>query len=64
MISITKRLIDTKRALLEELQKCKEFKVKVNVDENNVDAANSSDSDDAEFLDVEEKEGIYSFSKF
>lgn len=55
--SITKRLIDTKRTLMEELQKCKEFKIKAKVNGDMIDGSSSSDSEEEEFLDVEEKEG-------
>ncbi|CAK5103186.1 unnamed protein product [Meloidogyne enterolobii] len=54
--AITKRLIDTKRGLMEELEKCKEFKIKAKTD-GDIDGSSSIDSEDEEFLDVEEKEG-------
>ena len=56
-ISITKRLIDTKRALFEELQKCKEFRVKAKSNGNFEIGSDPSDTEDEEFLDVDEKEG-------
>nr|CAD2166795.1 unnamed protein product [Meloidogyne enterolobii] len=54
--AITKRLIDTKRGLMEELEKCKEFKIKAKTN-GDTDGSSSLDSENDEFLDVEEKEG-------
>jgi len=42
---------------MEELEKCKEFKIKAKTD-GDTDGSSSIDSEDEEFLDVEEKEGF------
>jgi hypothetical protein len=58
--TLTKRLIDARRGLAEELQKCREFKVTKRMEDGGVDDNSSCSDSDNDFLDVEEKEGLIS----
>ena len=55
--ALTRRIIDTKHALDEELQKCREIKITLGKQTDD-ECSSTEESDSDDFLEVEEKEGF------